>query len=67
VHTPVGPEQSVTTTFAHIPPELLPDSFISATIKAFGQDHPEWQHPLIVYFRRAPGAGWTLVGLERNP
>ena len=67
VHEPVGLEQAVTTTSAEAPRELLSETFISATIKAFRQDHPEWQHPLIVYFRRAPGAGWTLVGLERNP
>lgn len=66
-HTPVGAEQRVTTTTARAPRELLSDAFISARIKAFRADHPEWQHPLVVYFRRAPGGTWSLVGLERNP
>ena len=40
--------------------------------EAFGMtpDHPDfpaWQHPVHVYFRRAPDSTWTLVGLERNP
>ena len=65
-HTPVGQDQTVTTTTAQTPHELLSEPFISATIRAFHPDQPAWQHPLIVYFRRAPGGTWSLVGLERN-
>ncbi|MBA2305005.1 MAG: hypothetical protein H0W08_20570 [Acidobacteria bacterium] len=66
-HTPVGSEQAVTSTSAQAPRELLSEAFLSATIKAFNPDHPAWQQPVVVYFRRAPDATWTLVGLERNP
>ncbi|HJR57914.1 MAG TPA: hypothetical protein VJ813_00890 [Vicinamibacterales bacterium] len=66
-HTPVGSEQTVTTLSAQAPREILSEQFISATIKGFHPDQPAWQHPLVVYFRRAPDATWTLVGLERNP
>jgi hypothetical protein len=66
-HTPVGSEATVTSPTAQAPRELLSDAFVAATIKAFHPDHPAWQHPLVVYFRRAPDATWTLVGLERNP
>ena len=66
-HTAVGAEQTVTTTSAQAPRELLSDQFVSATIKGFHPDEPAWQHPAIVYFRRTPDARWTLVGLERNP
>jgi hypothetical protein len=66
-HTPAGPEQTVTGTSARAPAGLLSNAFVSATIKAFDADHPAWQHPVVVYFRRAPDATWTLVGLERNP
>jgi hypothetical protein len=66
-HTPVGSEQSVTVRLAQAPTELLSEQFVSATIRAFHPDHAAWQHPVVVYFRRAPDATWTLVGLERNP
>ena len=66
-HTSVGPEQTVTTAAAQAPRELLTADFVSAKIRAFHPDHPAWQHPVVVYFRRAPGSTWTLVGLERNP
>ena len=66
-HTPVGGEQTVTTRAAQAPRELLSGDFVSATIRAIHPDHPAWQHPVVVYFRRAPDSTWTLVGLERNP
>jgi hypothetical protein len=65
--TPVGAEQTITTTEAQAPRQLMSDDFVAATIRAFHSDFPAWQHPVIVYFRRAPDATWTLVGLERNP
>jgi hypothetical protein len=46
---------------------LLSADYIAATIRAYHTDQPFWQQPLIVYFRRAPDATWSLVGLERNP
>ncbi|MDQ3489431.1 MAG: hypothetical protein M3468_17085 [Acidobacteriota bacterium] len=67
VHTSVGSEQSVTTLAAQAPRELLASDFVSATIRAFHSDHPAWQQPVVVYFRRGPDSTWTLVGLERNP
>lgn len=66
-HTPAGPEQTVTTTAAQAPRELLASDFVCATIRAFHTDQPAWQHPVAVYFRRGPDSTWTLVGLERNP
>ena len=66
-HTAVGAEQTVTTTEAQVPRALMSDAYIAATLRAFHPDQPNWQHPVIVYFRRAPDATWTLVGLERNP
>jgi hypothetical protein len=66
-HTPVGSEQSVTAPTTRAPQDLLSESFIAATIRAFHPDHPAWQQPLVVYFRRTPDRAWTLVGLERNP
>ncbi|HVJ26283.1 MAG TPA: hypothetical protein VM493_02035 [Vicinamibacterales bacterium] len=67
VHTAVGGEQSVTTPAAQAPRELLASDFVSATIRAFHPDHPAWQQPVVIYFRRGPDSTWTLVGLERNP
>lgn len=65
-HTPAGQEMTVTTTSAQAPREILDAPFVAATIRAFHADHPEWQHPLVVYFRRAPDGSWSLAGLERN-
>jgi hypothetical protein len=65
--TPVGAEQSITGLEAQAPRQLMSDRYIAATVRAFHPDHPAWQHPVIVYFRKAPDTTWTLVGLERNP
>lgn len=66
-HTPVGSEVSVTTPTARAPRELLSEPFVAVTIRGYHPDHPAWQHPLVAYFRRAPGGTWSLAGLERNP
>lgn len=66
-HTPVGELQTITSRRAQAPPGLLTADFVAATIRAYHPDQPAWQHPLIAYFRRAPDASWSLVGLERNP
>ncbi|MEO6213478.1 MAG: hypothetical protein ABIP65_07600 [Vicinamibacterales bacterium] len=65
-HAAVGSEQTVTTTGAEAPRELLSDGgeFIAVTIRAFRPDQPAWQHPLIAYFKRSDG--WKLIGLERD-
>ena len=66
-HTTVGALQTVTTRSAQAPADLLASDYVAATIRAYHPDQPAWQHPLVVYFRRAPDATWSLVGLERNP
>lgn len=64
-HAPLGTDQTVTTTAGQAPADLLTSSeYVAVTIRAFRADHPAWQQPLVVYFRRA-GEGWSLVGLER--
>jgi hypothetical protein len=67
-HTTVGSEQTVTTTAAQAPAELLSGGteYVAVTIRAIDANRPAWKDPLIAYFRRA-GDAWTLVGLERNP
>ena len=64
--TPVGAEQTVTTTAAQAPRELLDSPFVAVTIRGHDPDHPEWEQPLIAFFRRAPDGSWSLVGLERG-
>lgn len=66
-HSPVGGEQSVTALRTRAPRELLTADYVSASIRAFHPDRPEWEQPVVVYFRRAPDGSWSLVGLERNP
>jgi len=67
-HKNVGSEQTVTSTKAQAPSELLSarPEYLAALVRAFHADHPAWSQPLMLYFRRA-GDGWSLVGLERNP
>jgi hypothetical protein len=65
-HTPAGSEQTVTTRAAQAPRELLSAPFVAVTIKAYHPDQPEWQQPLVAFFRRAPDGSWSLAGLERN-
>ena len=66
--TSEGPEQTLSERRGQAPAALLssrPD-YLAARLRAHHSEHPDWSHPLDVYFRRA-GDGWTLVGLERNP
>jgi hypothetical protein len=67
-HQPAGDEVTATERRTQAPASLLSTSaeFIAARLRAFHPDRPEWAQPLVVYFRRTD-AGWTLVGLERNP
>lgn len=66
-HSPVGELQTITSRTAQAPPAVMTADYVAATIRAYHPDQPAWQHPLIAYFRRAPDASWSLVGLERNP
>lgn len=66
-HAPAGELQTITSRTATAPRGLLAADYVAATIRAYHPDQPSWQHPLIAYFRRAPDASWSLVGLERNP
>jgi hypothetical protein len=65
--TPAGEAQTLTARTAQAPRDLLSAAYLAATIRAYHPDQPAWQHPVIAYFRRAPDASWSLVGLERNP
>jgi hypothetical protein len=65
-HTPVGVEQTITSPSAQAPRELLDAAFVAVTIIGHDPDHPEWEQPLVAYFRRAPDGSWSLVGLERG-
>jgi hypothetical protein len=67
-HEESGDEQTTRTRRALAPKALLasrPD-YVAARIRGHHQDHRDWSHPLMVYFRHTAG-GWSLVGLERNP
>ncbi len=67
VHQRAGAEMTVSEPRAQAPAGLLADAeFVSARVRAFHRDRPAWSQPLVSYFRRT-GAGWKLVGLERNP
>jgi hypothetical protein len=63
-----GAEQTLATTTAQVPAALLDarPEYISARLRAFQSEHPEWSQPLVAFFRRTAD-GWALVGLERNP
>jgi hypothetical protein len=67
-HTAIGGGQTVAEPRAQAPAALIDGrpEFISARIRAFHPDRPDWAQPLVVYFRR-DGHTWALVGLERNP
>jgi len=67
-HQPAGDEVTVTDRRAQAPASLLSANpeFVAARLRAVHPDRPDWAQPLMVYFRRGD-AGWTLVGLERNP
>jgi len=67
-HEPVGEEERVTGMRAQAPAALLASrpQYIAARLRAYHPDRPEWSQPVVVHFQRGD-AGWTLVGLERNP
>jgi hypothetical protein len=59
--------QEVTEPRAAAPASLLSSAdFVVATIRAHHADHPSWDQPVQVYFRRT-GSGWQTVGIVRLP
>jgi hypothetical protein len=59
--------QEVTESRAAAPASLLSSAdFVVATIRAHHADHPSWDQPVQVYFRRT-GSGWQTVGIVRLP
>jgi hypothetical protein len=66
-HKWIAGEQTVRDRRAQAPQELLDGraEFVAARIRAFHSEHPAWNDPVLMYFRRA-AAGWTLVGVERG-
>jgi hypothetical protein len=66
-HQWIGGEQDVRDRRAQAPRDLVASTpeFVAARIRGSHPDHPAWNDPVLVYFRRAAD-GWTLVGLERG-
>ena len=63
----VGPVVTAERPGVPVPPELSNDAeFIAADVEAIHPEHPAWQPPVRVYFRRLQN-GWKLVGVERLP
>ena len=62
--TPLGQPSAVQTPSAQAPRELLSASYIRAIVTSHHPEHPNWLHPVHVFFRRT-NAGWQTVGLER--
>jgi hypothetical protein len=64
---PVGPVVTTERSGVPVPAELCNDAdFIAADVGAIHAQHPAWQRPVRVYFRRLHD-GWKLVGLDRMP
>ena len=65
VHEAVGEAMESTGPRLSAPAKLLSGAdYVAATIRAEHPDHPRWNDPVQVYFRRMP-AGWKTVGLFR--
>jgi hypothetical protein len=43
-----------------------PGAYVQLDVTVVEAPYPGWARPVIVHFRRDP-AGWTLVGVDRNP
>ena len=65
---PIGGEAQGNTTMLPAPSSLptADGSYVEVNIAADAKDHPAWQRPVKIHFRRE-GGGWKLVGLERLP
>ena len=46
--------------------KAIANGFVQVDISADSADHPSWQQPVRLHFRRT-SAGWKLVGLRRLP
>jgi hypothetical protein len=62
----VPQEQRVTGPRSDAPPALLQGSgYVSVAIQTMHAGFPDWEVPVVVYFRQVPG-GWQAVGLTRE-
>ena len=65
VHEAVGDAMESTGPRLSAPAKLLSGTdYVAATVRAEHPDHPRWNDPVQVYFRRMP-AGWKTVGIFR--
>jgi hypothetical protein len=62
--TTVGQPSVVQMPRAQAPRDLLSANYIRAIVTSHHPEHPNWLHPVHVFFRRG-NAGWQTVGLER--
>ncbi|HUF46229.1 MAG TPA: hypothetical protein VMM93_00370 [Vicinamibacterales bacterium] len=65
---PVGPteETRAATLDGRAPTSILNGSeFVALTVRSIHPDHPVWQAPVHIHFRRT-ASGWDTVGLERE-
>jgi hypothetical protein len=60
----VGEELVAKETTAVVPRELRGADYIRAIVTSHHPEHPEWLHPVHVFFRKSH-TGWQTVGLER--
>jgi hypothetical protein len=65
VTTPFGEAQMLAEPRATLPWELATAPWVSVSIRSTHRDHPSWDLPVAVYFRR-DASGWRTVGLERT-
>ncbi len=65
-HEPVGAIVTSTTPLVAMP-EALEEAqgYVAAAVSARHPDHPHWQRPVTLYFKRE-GRGWHHVGVERD-
>jgi hypothetical protein len=64
--TPAGSRDTVTGTSGRAPAGLLDSGeFVGVAITAAHPQQPGWARPATFFFRRG-GAGWTLVGVDRE-
>ena len=60
----VGEELVAKETTAVVPRDLRGADYIRAIVTSHHPEHPEWLHPVHVFFRKSH-TGWQTVGLER--
>ena len=65
VHQPIGEEVKATEPSAPAPSALPSNAeYVSVAIRSNHPEHPAWNQPVQVYFRRS-GGGWKTVGVYR--